>query len=454
MTLPRSRKRNSPRTPRSSIGWKTYLTGCCATLLVSTSFRGIHHLAVVVVVTGESGGTIPRSNNRYSYSSVDSISSRDQQHHPPWNSSPRIDDRGFLVESYRRLPGEWEEAADLRGRHGPRSRNYPNLRRIPVHVRQVPGDGNCLFHSIAACLHDAVNGTHVPMSDPGSIVQLRHRSAELRKAAVEMLQRSPRRRLFLQGDEYLEARELLQAAAAQFDLSGDEYCDLMRKESYWGGGPEIVALCNHLQRPIHIYELVASPRGGTRDRSIESDAPPSGDENNESPSLSSPNNPSPSDIGALSCPNFSLRRMACFGSPRFDRREPLHILSADSRFPDVDPRKIRKVGNHFLALFPVNRAIIARKAGDEGGNLLNNRRHASIRGGAKMKRRRRSDGGEEVTTEAMGIGELIREFVRPPWESASGVSKEDDEEGGEMDEEGSLFREFAKGCWAKIAGGF
>lgn len=51
---------------------------------------------------------------------------------------------------------------------------------------------------------------------------------------------------------------------------------------------------------------------------------------------------------------FALRRMACFGSPKFDRRQPLHILSADSRFPDVDAHRIRRVGNHFLALFPVD----------------------------------------------------------------------------------------------------
>jgi hypothetical protein len=46
--------------------------------------------------------------------------------------------------------------------------------------------------------------------------------------------------LFLQGNEYLKARDLVQAAAAQYGLSGSEYCDLMRRDSYWGGGPEIV----------------------------------------------------------------------------------------------------------------------------------------------------------------------------------------------------------------------
>lgn len=87
------------------------------------------------------------------------------------------------------------------------------------------------------------------------ILELRCKSLELRNAAVDVLHNASnkgRRKLFLQGDEYLEARELLAAAAAQFELEGEEYCELMRKESYWGGGPEIVALCNYLQRPIHM----------------------------------------------------------------------------------------------------------------------------------------------------------------------------------------------------------
>ena len=54
-----------------------------------------------------------------------------------------------------------------------------------------------------------------------------------------MLQQK-RKLLFLQGNEYLKARDLVQAAAAQYGLSGSEYCDLMRRDSYWGGGPEIV----------------------------------------------------------------------------------------------------------------------------------------------------------------------------------------------------------------------
>ena len=78
---------------------------------------------------------------------------------------------------------------------------------------------------------------------------------------------------------------------------------------------------------------------------------------------------------------FALRRMACFGSPKFDRRDALHILSADSRFPDVDAHRIRRVGNHFLALFPVdtcNNVVDGTRAAATQGFM----RHALIgRGG-------------------------------------------------------------------------
>ncbi len=73
--------------------------------------------------------------------------------------------------------------------------------------------------------------------------------------------------------------------------------------------------------------------------------------------------------------------MACFGSPRYDRREPLHILSADSRFPDVEPKRIRRVGNHFLALFPVTKKSVG---GGGGGGLNQFRNHALLRGGSRV----------------------------------------------------------------------
>jgi len=127
----------------------------------------------------------------------------------------------------------------------------------------------------------------------------------------------------------------VEAAAAQYNITGEEYCGLMRKESYWGGGPEIVALCNVLRRPIHVYELTSSVVSGS---GVDSDGNSDGSNNG----------------GFEGKKEFELRRMACFGSPKFDRREPLHILSADSRFPDIAPGRQLRSGNHFLALFPTD----------------------------------------------------------------------------------------------------
>ena len=54
----------------------------------------------------------------------------------------------------------------------------------------------------------------------------------------------------------MKTSQLLSTAASQYGISPEEYCELMMQDSYWGGGPEIVALCAVLRRPIHVYELV------------------------------------------------------------------------------------------------------------------------------------------------------------------------------------------------------
>jgi len=210
-----------------------------------------------------------------------------------------------------------------------------------VEIRQVPGDGNCLFHSIAACLSFAENKTHVDMKEV-NIPTLRCISRRLRTVAVDCLSLKPRRLLFLQGDEYLRAKELVDAAASQYDLSGGVYCDLMRKDSYWGGGPEIVALCNVLRRPIYVYELVATTPSTSKNLPTTENVPRGG----------SGTTTTAKTLKKINT-NFCLRRMACFGSPKFDNKSPIHILSADSRFPDVVPGKQLTNGNHFLALFPI-----------------------------------------------------------------------------------------------------
>jgi OTU-like cysteine protease len=260
-------------------------------------------------------------------------------HSPLWNPSANIDAAGFLKGTYRRVPGEWETECPIR--------KTPNTvlteTNADCQIRQVPGDGNCLFHSISLCLNHAVNGTHHDLSNaPAEPVPRSHsdsyhirtlpprlrmddlyvQSRRLREQAVACLRAE--RRLFLQGREWMSAQELVDAAAQQYDLTSSEYCAAMVEDSVWGGGPEIVALCNLLQRPIHVYELATAEREK----------------------------------------RFVLRRMACFGSPRFDHRTALHILSADSRFPDVRPGQQLAAGNHFLAVFPRQRRRGVLRGGD------------------------------------------------------------------------------------------
>ncbi|KAL9179657.1 hypothetical protein ACHAXT_008947 [Thalassiosira profunda] len=357
----RRRRKSRRRTPITcSLSRQLALLAAC--LLFHPTIQSNDLAMTFGAVSAEPRSSIPRSNNRYTHygsdasssSGVDTLSSplNKNSYHPPWNPSPKIDPRGFLSECYGRCPGEWESLANIRGKHGPRNRSrHERLLSVPCQIRQVPGDGNCLFHSVAACLHRVERGEHLPLDSFEEVAALRERSRSLRNAAVDALQNvqnKGRRRLFLQGEECLEARELLAAAAAQFELDGEGYCDLMRKEGYWGGGPEIVALCNHLQRPIHIYELIPA------------DEAPAQEEGNK-------NSDRYGNLKRSS--QFSLRRMACFGSPKFDRREPLHVLSADSRFPDIEPRRIRRV------------------AGEEKEGVRF-RRHALIRGGSRV------DGGD------------------------------------------------------------
>mmetsp|Transcript_54914 Transcript_54914/g.133365 ORF Transcript_54914/g.133365 Transcript_54914/m.133365 type:complete len:451 (+) Transcript_54914:177-1529(+) len=313
--------------------------------------------------------SVPRSNSGLSDPGV-----------PPWMLSPNIDDDGFLREQYVRIPGEWEEGLRIRGRHI-RLDNAP-----PAKIRQVPGDGNCLFHAISTCYAYAVNGTHIDLvggrhsnnnsnnnHDKKSNSNSRNsnfknvndkqwlyqHSSKLRQLAVDQLEDRHRRKLlFLQGREYLRARDLVDSAASQYGLSGTEYCDLMRKDSYWGGGPEIVALCNALQRPIHVYELHVpeNQQHQNQKKKLRRNKKRQSKKNKhaaQQTSLESLRRSSSSKQQQKQPSTaFVLRRMACFGSPKYDRHEPLHILSADSRFPDIDPGNHLPVGNHFLAIFP------------------------------------------------------------------------------------------------------
>jgi OTU-like cysteine protease len=303
------------------------------------------------IASTASKSSIPRSAERPS-----SANGEHSLRFPPWNPSPQIDANGFLIPKYRRIPGEWERESWRRRR---KQTQHVLSTSPPAIIRQVPGDGNCLFHSISTCYAYAVNGTHIDLRNANTMQWLYHHSRKLRQLAVDCLEgklhhSNNSRLLFLQGHEYLKCHELVDAAASQYGISGQEYCELMRQDSYWGGGPEIVALCNVLQRPIHVYELYV-PKEKKKvqpskylfgRKQLKSETTSSGG------SISAHSRSDDNKESTTASPDFVLRRMACFGSPKFDKNSPLHILSADSRFPDILPGKQLPSGNHFLAIFP------------------------------------------------------------------------------------------------------
>jgi len=169
---------------------KKYLTS--TTLLIGLLTFGI--------VDGNS--SIPRSNRV--------TPSPENRHYPPWNPSPSIDEMGFLMGQYTRVPGEWESEVKIRRKH------IKGLQK-PAMIRQVPGDGNCLFHSISMCYAHAANGTHVDLRDPENLEWLYENSACLREKAVNCLEKQ--KLLFLQGSERVTSENLVQAASQQYGIS-------------------------------------------------------------------------------------------------------------------------------------------------------------------------------------------------------------------------------------------
>jgi len=181
------------------------------------------------------------------------------------------------------------------------------------HIQQVQGTGDCLFHSIAIGMAFADEQCHLDMYD----ASLSRRVRDLRELAVDTLIADPNRTLHLEGDQTIDIHELVSAAAEQYDMTPEAYCSSMRKAGVWGGGPEILALANALQRPIHVFEPVAACNGT----------------------------------------EFRLQLCGAFGSPKFDESGTrVCIIAADDRFPNCKPTEVRRHGeggNHFLALLPV-----------------------------------------------------------------------------------------------------
>ena len=109
------------------------------TIIILLSYSTVGCLAVTdaTTTTTTSSTTTPSTIPRSSTSERQGDYSRS----PPWNPSPQIDKNGFLIPKYHRIPGEWEKELRLR------KKDQLHLKQSAATIRQVPGDGNCLFHS-------------------------------------------------------------------------------------------------------------------------------------------------------------------------------------------------------------------------------------------------------------------------------------------------------------------
>lgn len=190
---------------------------------------------------------------------------------------------------------------------------------VPVRIRQVPGNGSCLFLAIAASLLCYESPTNDVKSHP-SMSEVQKLSVKLRNQAVDVLSESIQQNqdLVMQMDESIAASRLVELAAEQHGITSNEYLKNMRNVQVWGGGPEIVALANGLKCNIVLLETV------DMDTTKYSDA------------------------NAI-----YLRISAKFGPIlKHEFKPPIYILSANQNFPRLMGKQVKC--NHFLAVLPAS----------------------------------------------------------------------------------------------------
>ena len=102
-------------------------------------------------------------------------------------------------------------------------------------IRQVPGDGGCLFHSLSVCFSYLKRGRHIVFDH-----QMRQLSNQLRNLSSDVLQRNIT--LLIEDGVRMDATALLQDISTQYKISPSEYTQQIRNPSTWGGGPEIIGI--------------------------------------------------------------------------------------------------------------------------------------------------------------------------------------------------------------------
>lgn len=176
-------------------------------------------------------------------------------------------------------------------------------------VRQVPGNGACLFNAIAAAVRYKICLQHLDFD-----ITMKDISSTLRKISVLVLMQD-NASLVMADNENITTTALLTLASESYNMTQKNYLMTMLHPRTWGGGPEIVALSNYLERPICVYQLCMNGIFGRQS-------------------------------------TFELKLAGRFGPEPAGEKSPLYILCADGRFPNVQPGQHKEVGDHFLALFP------------------------------------------------------------------------------------------------------
>lgn len=181
---------------------------------------------------------------------------------------------------------------------------------VPVKIRQVQGDGSCLFQAIAAGdLFDQIINVQPLQS---KVIQ---HSLKLRELAVNTLREGIKNNtsIITTTGETTTVISLVSNAASLYGLSCCNYLSKMQQVNVWGGGPEIVALAHCLRRHIVLLEAYS-------DSSF-----------NEQHDV------------------IHLKEMTRFGPQQSTSVNPIFILATNEQFPK-DYGKAKH--NHYLAVFP------------------------------------------------------------------------------------------------------
>lgn len=114
-------------------------------------------------------------------------------------------------------------------------------------MKNVPGEGDCMFLAVALA-------SLTSLGLGGNDALLNSISQETRNVVANILE-SPSGNLVVENKRLVSTTSLLNSAAKQEGVSPQEYLEMLRNGTLYGGGPELTVLSNILRRPISIYEL-------------------------------------------------------------------------------------------------------------------------------------------------------------------------------------------------------